>query len=145
MSQLTFLQVCRLVILPPSQTAFSTHRGLWGGGGKKPKTYGSECKTAFGRLLKPTIYIYTDMHILPSVYIVMCSPCLFPLYIFQFFSRRLRNQSETVYCKTKVSKINTSTVQSLDTFSVIQNLHKPKQVSSLIRVSNTGKCMKPTA
>lgn len=72
-------------------------RGLWGGGEKKT-TYGSECKTAFGRLLKPTIYIYTDMHILSSVYVVMCSSCLFPLYIFPFFflvALRKRNQSET--------------------------------------------------
>lgn len=40
---------------------------------KKNKSYGSECKTAFGRVLKPTIYIYTDMHILPSVYLIFYS------------------------------------------------------------------------
>lgn len=111
-----------------------------------------ECKTAFGRVLKPTIYIYTDMHILPSVYIVSYSTqkCVFLCTSFSFFIliRLLKKEIKekllsshslfTSYCKTNVSKINTSTVQSLDTFSVIENLHKPREVPNLIRVSNTG-------
>lgn len=46
-------------------------------GEKKNKTYGLECKTAFGRVMKPTIYIYTDMHIPPSIYIYLSFQCVF--------------------------------------------------------------------
>ncbi len=63
-SQLTFLQVNRHIVLPPSQTAL-IHIISLGGGGEKTKTYGLECKTAFGRVLKPTIYIYTFYTFLP--------------------------------------------------------------------------------
>lgn len=82
-SQLTFLQVNRPMVLPPWQTALIHIRsfGVWG----RKQNYGLECKTTFGRVLKPTIYIYTDMHILPSVYLCILLVMCFLLYILQLF------------------------------------------------------------
>lgn len=97
------------------------------------------------------IHLYRYAHSSLCIhYLVFYSKMCFPLYIIQFFILRRLSKREikekllsshslfTSYCKTNVSKINTSTVQSLDTFSVIENLQKPQEVPNLIRVSNTG-------
>lgn len=87
-SQLTFLQVNRLHVSPPSQTALTHIRSLWGGG-EKTKTYDMKCKDAFGRVLKPTIYIYTDMHSLPSVYILYSTHKVFSFVCLSIFYTHL--------------------------------------------------------
>lgn len=84
-------------------------------GEKKNKTYGLECKTAFGRVMKPTIYIYTDMHIPPSIYIYIFLFSVFSFIhlsvVYTYLTLNKRNQIETSlftqqlmsYCKTNVS------------------------------------------
>lgn len=55
-----------IIVLLPAQAARRHIRHLWGRR-RKSKSYVSECTTMFGRVLKPTIYIYTDIHIFLSV------------------------------------------------------------------------------
>lgn len=65
-SQLTFLQVKTSVYCHHHRQLLNI-RSLGERGEKQNLLW--ECKTTFGRVLKPTIYIYTDMHILFSVYL----------------------------------------------------------------------------
>lgn len=82
-SQLTFLKVNTLTVTIVGSSL--THQKSWGWGGEITKVSGLECKTAFGRVLKPTINFYTDQHILPSVYLVFYSQCILFCTSFSFF------------------------------------------------------------
>lgn len=101
-------------------------------------------KTAFGRVLKPTIFIQICTLFLSNLGFYSCLFHCISFSLFTIWFLRDSIEIHLSYCKTNASKINTSTVQSLDTFSVNQNLHKPQQFFSVIRVSNTGKCLTPT-
>lgn len=120
------------LILSPWQTAL-----------KHKKVFG---KNAFGRVLKPTIFIQICTFFLLYLVFYLC----FPLYIFQFIYWYLKRDSMRniplhatylgcILQNKCIKDKHYSTVQNLDTFSAVQNLHKPQQVSSVIRVSNTGK------
>lgn len=53
------------ILSSPVETTL-IHIRSFGAGGEKKQKYVLECKIASGRVLKPTIYIYTNMHILLS-------------------------------------------------------------------------------
>lgn len=74
-SRLTLALSCHL----HRQLLYTLEVGGWGK--KKKLTYALECKITFGRILKPTIYNYTHMHIycISCILLIIC----FLLYIRQ--------------------------------------------------------------
>ena len=84
-------------LLSPLQTALK-HIGNVGGGRDLTKTSDLECKTAFGRVLKPTINIYTHQHILSSTHNVLYF--VHPSVYSHLILKKVKLPS---YCKTNVS------------------------------------------
>lgn len=121
------LRVCRLIdqtVLPPWQTALK-HKRLWE-------------KRIRGEDWSPPYLLYTDMHILPFV---SCSLLVFSFLHLLILEKRFNEKHSSSPNLLTVGhtanqtywRFNTSTVQNLDTCSVVQNLYKPQQVSSVVK------------
>lgn len=109
---LRFMTYC----LATTAVSFSTHKKSKEVGRNKT-SYGLKCKTAFGKVLKPTIYIYTDHTFFSSDFLSFDHN--FPFVHPSVFHFTLKKETKLSlftqllsYCKNDVSSINSSTVQS---------------------------------